>query len=89
MPESQLRLKKPAGCSFFIRKRSRPSEKTLLPSNTISLIFVFGPSSMMNDSCWPALPMAFASCRTVAKGRPFSTSISLMIDSTRRAFAGS
>ena len=33
--------------------------------------------------------MFFASCLTVAKGRPLAASISLMIDSTLRAFWGS
>ena len=66
--------------------RSLPSEKTVLPSKVIFLIFAFGPSATMNESCWPAPPMFFASCLTVANGRPFWASISLMIDSTRRAF---
>ena len=74
---------------FFIFPRSVPSEKTSLPSKTISWTFAFGPSSMTKDSCWPEPPMFFASCLTVAKGRPFSASISLMIASTLRAFWGS
>ena len=53
----------------------------MFPSKEISLIFAFGPSVITNDSCWPAPPMFFASCLTVAKGRPFAESISLMIDS--------
>ena len=40
----------------------------MLPSNTISLIFAFGPSSMTKDSCWPEPPIVFASCFTVREG---------------------
>ena len=64
-----------------------PSEKAWLPANSTFLTFAFGPSSITNETCWPAAPIGFASIFTVAKGRPFSASISLMIDSTRRAFA--
>ena len=55
----------------------------------ISFTRALGPSSMMNDTWVPAPPMRLESCLTVAKGRPFWASISLMIASTRRALAGS
>ncbi len=89
MPPSHERLKSPGCLTFFIRPRSFPSEKISLPSKTISWTFAFGPSSMTKESCCPDPPMFFASCLTVAKGRPFWASISLMIASTLRAFAGS
>ena len=74
---------------FFIFPASVLSAKTWLPSKTISSTFALGPSSTMNESCWPDPPMFFASCLTAPKGRPFSASISLMILSTLRALAGS
>ena len=69
--------------------RSVPSLNTSLPSKTISFTFALAPSSITNDSCWPEAPTFFASCLTVANGRPLAASISLMIDSTLRALAGS
>ena len=79
----------PGSLIFFIFPASVLSEKTVLPSKTISSTFALGPSSTMNDSCWPDPPIVLASCLTVAKARPFWASISLMIFSTLRALAGS
>ena len=89
MPPSQLRFQKPAGLIFFMVFFRVPSEKARLPVKSIFLTFALGPSSMTKETCCPAAPIGFASIFTVAKGRPFSASISLITASTRRAFATS
>jgi hypothetical protein len=89
LPPSQDRFQKPADLIFFICLRSLPSEKTVLPVNSMDCTLVLGPSSMMKETCWPAPPTILASTFTVAASWPFSASISLMMASTRRALAGS
>ena len=72
-------FQKPRCLIFFIWPRSFLSENFSLPTKSICFTRALGPSSTTKETCIPDPPTGLASWRTVAKGRPFSASISLMI----------